>query len=153
MNVKEFITDYKKANDKERFFDKHVTRTYVGYEEKINSCERIIKHSCFNDKGEFEINTPTRCLLLAITLVQAYLDVEVDMNNVLSEFDLLEEYNIVAQLVEIIPDVQMYRSVLKSMMDDVIRKETSIIRYFDAKIETLNVALNTIWDTVKEVNE
>lgn len=141
MIITEFVNGFKSANDKEKFVKKHITRTYVPYEEKVSRCQRIIDNSMYvNEESgrRFRPNTPLRYELFIITMVQCYTDIEYEYDNTLSGFNAMAECGADAYIMDAVKnDVGIFQSVLDMMVDDVVDSERNYVDYIDTKIDVI----------------
>lgn len=149
MTVKEFVSEYNKYktdNLKEQFFKSHIKTKYIGYAKKIAICEEIISRSMYKKvDGEkvFYINTPSRYMLYIVSIVEAYMDIKVNSESFLSDFDLIEEYGIGLMLINSVEDCGIFETVLKMMVEDRIDSERNIINWLNSKTEALKFALDS----------
>ena len=154
MKLNKFVEELNKSNDKVKFLKKHIRREYVPYKEKVEGSERVIQSSMYkeiNGVRKFAYNTPARYLLFIITIVTAYLDVEVDTENMLDEMDIIEENHVGDLLLAALPDVKVYQTVLNMAVDDVVSTENSLVVFLDNKIDALGLSLDAISSGFKEV--
>ena len=153
MKVNEFIEGFKNANDKEKYVKKHVVRTYVNYEDKVSEAHKIADnafHINGTNNGErmFSFQTANRYLLFILSIFNKYTDIEFG-ENYLSDFNILEEYNISSYVVNIIgADYERYKTVLDMVCDDMVRNERDIIPYIERKIEALAIIMNETFENV-----
>lgn len=158
MIITEFVNGFKSANDKEKFVKKHITRTYVPYEEKVSRCQRIIDNSMYvktDDGGQkFRPNTPLRYELFIITVVQCYTDIEYDTGKTLEGFNAMAEcgaYDYIVKFVQ--EDTSIFQSVLEMMIDDTVDAERNYVDFIDRKIEDMLVILTQLFDVMAKMNE
>lgn len=149
MTVIEFVTEYKKLTTesaKEKFFKSHIKTYYIEYAEKIAICERIINRSMYktvNEKQIFSINTPTRYMLFMLSIVEKYMDLELQWDKILIDFDIIEKNKIGTLLISYVQDCEVTQTVLKMMVDDRIDSERNMINYLDTKIDALKLVLDS----------
>lgn len=155
MKVKEFVNGFTKATDKEKYVKKHIVRTYVNYEDKVAHAKKIVDDTLHIDglrDGEkiFSYQTPNRYLLFIITLFRNYTDVEFE-DNVLDDFNLIEENNLSAYVAKQIgDDYQRFQTVIDMVYDDMVRNERDIVAYIDRKLETFSQLIENAFETISK---
>jgi hypothetical protein len=154
MTVREFVDEYNKCKTdslKDQFFKSHVKTKYINYAKKIGICEEIISrsmHKEINGEKVFYINTPSRYMLYIVSIVETYMDIKLDPESFLAEFDLIEEYSIGLMLINYVEDCGIFETVLKMMVEDKIDSERNIINWLDSKVEALKLTLDSTTDTL-----
>lgn len=159
MKVKEFINKCETSKDLDKTMEEVVTVTYLPYAEKINLCEKILNTTCYTNTEPklFKINSPARKMLLMLSFVDKYTDIEIDWNNVLQDFDDLSRSHYIGMLLSKIDEaeIQQCYSILEMMLDDLITNERDLVSYIDTKIEAARLAFETISSAItpEMVNE
>ena len=155
MIITEFVNGFKSANDKEKFVKKHITRTYVPYEEKVSRCQRIIDNSMYvNEESgrRFRPNTPLRYELFIITMVQCYTDIEYDIGKTLEGFNAMAECGADGCIMDAVKsDVGIFQSVLDMMVDDTIDAERNYVDYIRNKFEAISDIVGPLVENI--INE
>lgn len=148
MKINDFINEYNSKSDREKepFVKKHIITDYVPYEEKIAECKNIIKNSMYTADGAFNDNQTTRYMLFTLAVVKYYTDLEVNYDNVLEDFNLIERYGISDSLRELIEDYLRFVTVLNMMVDDVVAKETDLIGFINDKLNALQMLFELLAD-------
>ena len=136
ITVDMFCKTYKansKAKDKtfEEFIKKHITTEYVDYVTKVVYCKNIVKASCYIKDGDREfikINSEKRYLFFVMRLIELYTDIEIDEDNVVSEYDKLNKIGAIDVLMSAIPEKEYteFSTLLNMEMDDFRDNEYSI---------------------------
>lgn len=157
MIITEFVNGFKSANDKEKFVKKHITRTYVPYEEKVSRCQRIIDNSMYvNEESgrRFRPNTPLLRELFIITVIQCYTDIEYEDGKTLNGFNSLAEAEADGYIMNAVStDVAIFRAVLDMMVEDSYDRERNYVDYIDNKIETVIQLLSMAVDSQQGNND
>lgn len=149
MTIVEFVTEYKKIateSAKEKFFKSHIKTEYIGYAEKLALCEKIIDRSMYkiiNEEKVFFINTPSRYMLFILSIVDMYMDIELQWDKIMIDFDIIEKNKIGSLLLDYVEDCKVLQTILKMMVDDKIDSERNIINYIDTKIKALKLVLDS----------
>lgn len=157
MKVNEFIEEYKKANDKEKFVLKHIVENYIPYEEKITICKNIIDKSNYKEINGVNIyspNTPMRYMLFVVTILKRYTDIDIE-ENILDVFNQLSQNNVIDIILAYIPK-QEYDSmemVLNMCKNDFIDRDRSLVGYFDAKFQAFQLLFENSLPSVEELKE
>lgn len=136
MNLEQFIEKFNSTNNKAKLIKDTLKTEYVSYGEKITQCERIVKHSMYQD-GKFNISTPVRFLLFEITIVELYLGFEIDSDNYMKQFDLIAQSRLCDYMLELVPDIKVFQTVLKMMVDDCIANENNVLNYVNQKFNAI----------------
>lgn len=154
MRINDFINEYNNKTDREKdaFLKKHIITDYVPYEKKIAECKNIINSSMYTADGHFNDDQTTRYMLFTLAVVKHYTDFEVNYDNVLEDFNMLERYGISEKLSELIMDSHRFVTVLNMMVDDVVSRETNIVRYFEGKLDAFQMLLDAISDNEVTAN-
>ena len=155
MKINEFIEGYKKARNKVDFCKNHVITTYLTYERKKALCENIINSSMYkevNGKKMFYVDSVIKYELYNLTLIREYTDLELsnDGAEMLADFNLLEEVNVMPEMVKAIGiDAVSFDQVLQMMVDDEFANN-SLEAKLDAKFEALELMLRTLGDVANQ---
>ena len=150
ITIDTFVEELNNCVGKEAFdvLKKHITRTYIPYEEKCSICERIAKASTrdtINGIEFFKINSHSKKMLYAVELFNAYTDVDVDFvdGGALYCYNKLMENGIFVLFLSSIPSVEIeeFEEVLKLTFDDIYENERSIFELINGKINALQMFL------------
>lgn len=154
MKIAEFVEGFNSVTDKDKYVKKHITSTYMKYEDKVSEAKRIIDSTLHikteDNESVFCYQTPNRYLLFIISIIKNYTDLEFG-DEYLSDFNLIEQYNISAHIVKQIgDDYQRFQTVLDMVYDDVVRNERDIVSYIDRKLEAMLQVFDAIANIPKE---
>lgn len=143
--VKEFCEKYNKTNVeqlKKSLIEEIMNRHYVSYEMKITICEKIIESSYYkkNDDGntkKLHINSPAQYMLYYLWLVKQYTNIEINFENSLEEFNLLNECGLLDIITNNIPERELkeFRMILDMVENDVLQNEYEIHAFVSNQIE------------------
>ena len=157
MTISKFVEKYKELNEDDRsslVYDL-ITTEYVPYAIKIADCKRIIQNTSYTntEPNMFSINSPARHMLLNLQLIDRYTDLEIDYNEALEIYDMLDEINAIDNIITSLPakEVSKYRKIMKMMLKDFKMNERSMIGYLDSKLTSLGIvseALNKIMEDI-----
>jgi len=155
MTVKEFLKKYEKNKD----ISKYITKKYLPYAEKITFCNRIIDATCYtkisDDKKIFKIDTPSRQMLLMLSIIDKYTDIDINWEDALADFDALSESELLGEILKVIPEneVTLCSSLLDMCVDDLMTNTRDLLSWVESKVEASNMVINTILETVMNTDE
>ena len=150
MTVKEFVTNYNKTKN----IEKHIIKTYVPYAEKITLCTKILEITCYEkiseDEKIFKMNTPSRKMMFMLVLVDTYTDIDINFQNVLEDFDILSEKELLGAIIKAIPEneVTLFSSLLDMCLDDLITNTRDLIPWMENKIKASSIVINTVLESL-----
>jgi len=127
MTTQEFIDQYEKYIDT-GFDDIELEVVdYIPFDKKCEICEAIIYDSTYDKDGDFNINSAYRNLLYRMTLINAYMNVDIDYNNITEEFDELEMRDAVSFLLGYIDESEIARfdEIMQCKLNDLYQNERS----------------------------
>ena len=155
MTVKEFVEEYKKAEDKIDFINKHKTTDYVPYIEKVTHCKGIAKattHKMVGENEYFVIDSPTRHLLYTIKLIELYTDIEIDLQNIANDYDELNKNKILGAILNAISEDEQteFKFILESVMNDIYENERSVGAILGISKEAIGMTINSILEGLEE---
>lgn len=157
MTVDEFVEKYKELDEagKNSLLNDLITTEYVPYAIKIADCKRIIQSTSYTntEPNMFSINSPARHMLLNLQLIDRYTDLEIDYNEALEIYDMLDEIDAIDNIITSLPakEVSKYRKIMKMMLKDFKMNERSMIGYLDSKLASLGIIseeLNKIMEDI-----
>lgn len=160
ISVDAFLREYKVAAKQkdsvvEDFVKKHITTKYVGFITKAVHCDNIVKSSCHikdGDKEFVKINSTNRYLFFVMRLLQLYTDIEFKEEDIVSEYDKLNEVGAINELIAAIPEAEYseFSTLLNMKMDDFRENEYSLTaliynlkQSFSLSEEIINEVLNS----------
>lgn len=157
MTISEFVEKYKELDkdDRNSLVYDLITTEYVPYATKIADCKRIIQSTSYTDTepNMFSINSPARHMLLNLQLINRYTDLEIDYNEALEIYDMLDEIDAIDNIITSLPakEVSKYCKIMKMMLKDFKMNERSMIGYLDSKLTSLGIIseeLNKIMEDI-----
>ena len=135
MNVKEFIDEFNKSQNKDACVKKHVVNAYLPYEKKIALSE-IIARKLFNENGDLIKNTPLIYENFVLHLVREYTDIELEAGGSLNDFNQIESNDITEHIVRAIgKDADRFNTVLDMTINDKIDTYNNLINFISLKTE------------------
>ena len=155
MKVKNFVEQFEKSTDKQRFVSKHIKETYMPYAVKMSNAARIVRSSTYaknDDETEmFKISSPTRYLLFVVTVVQYYTDIEINTEEVTDEFDILNECGAVEHILATIgKDVDEFQTIVNMTLDDEISNTRDLTSFFEMKLASFEAVLGEVIASMAE---
>ena len=164
MKATEFCNLYSETNDSERvsLIKKHITTSYLPYEQKMMLCKRVIDAADYTpkvdivDKTYYSPNTPLRFLLFCVGIVSSYTDIEYEYledgtPNVIKTFNLLDEKNIFEGLFnELGREYKVLQTILNMMVEDTNNKENNIVGFLTTKIDSLETLYNAAMPIIED---
>lgn len=160
MDIGKFIDKYVKSSSekvKDALVAEHIVATYIPYETKMAEAKNIIENSAFqkvDNKRRFWMNTPMRYVLFIKDVITCYTDLEWDMQNVLIQFNLLEQYGITEKIIATIgPDFEKFQTVLNMTLDDAMTNERTLLSYFENMETTIESVADQIVAAMPEILE
>lgn len=166
ITVDMFIKTYKansKTKDKtfEEFIQKHITTTYVDFMTKNVYCDSIIKASTTIKDGDREfikINSASRYIFFVMRLIQLYTDIELNNDDIISEYDKLNEVGAISVLMYAIPESEYaeFEEILNMKLDDFMTNEYSITALLYNLKQSFNISeeiINSVLEDLKEQNK
>ena len=160
ISVDAFLREYKVAAKQKDsvvkdFVKKHIATKYVGFITKSAYCDNIVKASCHIKDGDREfikINSANRDLFFAMRLLQLYTDIEFKEEDIVTEYDKLNEAGAINELIAAIPESEYseFSTLLNRKMDDFRENEYSLTalvynlkQSFSLSEEVINEVLNS----------
>lgn len=143
MKIEEFIEEFNKSQNKENYVKKHVISTYVPFENKIALANNIVKKTMFADNGDLVRNTPAIYMNYMLALIKLYMDIEVNDNETLSAFNLIEQYEVNPLLISAIgSDASSLDTVIKMVINDTIDNHSDLVNFMTIKEDNLKLLLD-----------
>jgi hypothetical protein len=146
MNVNDFVKKYnEKPNGYD--FDQHLKIKYLKLEDKINMCESIVRISSLKD-GKFKAQSITEYVLLNLKLIQTYTDIDIDFDNVLTEYDSLDEIGAINGFLSTIPEKEgeTITAIMSMIKGDLYENTRSLPSYIDIKLDKITQTINSFVD-------
>lgn len=169
ISVEMFCKTFK-ANTKAKpetmkaFLNKHVTRTYVPYVEKIAICTNIVEcttHKTVDDRKIVFVNTPMRYILFIMNLIKTYTDIDINFNDghYLEDYDALQKEGVIQALIggESAPiplsEYEEFSTILNMILDDFRDNEYSLTAMLYNFKESLHISEDVINSVVEELSK
>lgn len=160
--VAEFCKKYNdaKSNEVKELLIKGIMNIdYVPYEQKIVICEQIIDRTYYikdeNDIKKFHVYSPGRYMLYCLWLIKKYTNIEIDFNNSLSEFNLLNKYRVLDVIISKIPEIEVkeFRMILDMVENDVITNEYENHAFISNQVERFGKLIGfTLTPLLEKIN-
>lgn len=149
MTVNEFVEKYNDSKNKEEYLRSVCKTEYVPFETKVADCNRILKSTSYTntEPNMYKQNSSSRKMLFLLTLIERYLDVDIDYTNALEEYNklcMISMDRIFDSFNDELPastrvDIGRYEDILYDMESDLRENERSIIGYLDSKFASLGI--------------
>ena len=166
MKIEEFVEEYKKADNKYSFLDKHIKREYVPYLDKVSTCKSIVETANhITDKKErkiYKADTPTQELLLIMNMVKLYTDIEFESADFVHVYDELSKYCILEHLFHynssfideganefLLGEEDRFRNIFSMVLNDFYENENSV----SAVLLGIKEGLSFITDSIMNMAE
>lgn len=174
ITVKEFVKKYNtltKDELKEQLVKSILTNKYISYENKVAICEKIVEASYYiktrNADGvenkKLHVNSPANYMLYCLNIVNNYTSINVDFNNSLEEFNLLNGNECIDLIFAFISEREMkeFRMILDMVENDLMQNEYETHTFIRNQVErfgeltgvTLAPLLNVLIDKVENLDE
>lgn len=153
--VKNFIDAYNRAEDKEVFVKSHIIKDYIPIEEKITECKNIVAATYVKD-GEFYIDSTALYFQYLLAIVRLYTNIQIDNDNSVKEFNILNKYKIFDMVIKSISDREIGElSMIKDMVQsDFIKNHNEIHSFVREQMNRFYSIMKVISDPiVKKMNE
>lgn len=138
IELTDFISGYKNANDKVAYIKKNMTRTYVNYTNKVDDCDKIVRLSSYDSGKQYKPSTTTQYFIFITTLIHRYLDIETD--DELYIFDAFEQNGITESFVQALGgEYNKYSTILNMVARDTDAFENSVVRFLNNQIEVMKI--------------
>lgn len=143
MKIEQFIEEFNKSQSKETYVKKHVINTYVPFENKIALANNIVKKTMFADNGDLVRNTPAIYMNYILALIKLYTDIEINDNETLSAFNLIEQYEVNPLLISAIgADAGSLDTVIRMVINDTIDNHSDLVNFMTIKEDNLKLLLD-----------
>lgn len=127
ITVKDLVNEYNStaSNQRSKWLKETVViNKYVPWSSKVTLAKAIINASCFDENMNFHVDTPKRTLLTAVGIFTLYTNIDFDNKNVVNDWDILAESELILKLV----------SMVNSQSDSASFEKIVDMVYEDAKI-------------------
>lgn len=151
MKVIEFIERYNARENKINFIRNNITTQYIPYEIKVDKCLKILDSTCYRKnektgKKELHIVSTSINLLYKMVLVDLYTDIDIDFNDILKEYNLLNNgRNCLQDILNNIPEREYveFDEILNMCKQDMMINEYQVGAYVKNRIEDVSIILGT----------
>lgn len=126
VTVKEFVKALtnRSSDDARRVYLEGTLaiKDYERYEVVCVICDQIIANSYFTLDGQFKVDSCKKYLLYVGALLNTYTNIKFDENDMLGDFNLLQQYGLVDVIISYIPEAQvaMFDSILNMKSNDLM---------------------------------
>ena len=155
MTVKDFVDLYNRVSD-ENFVKKHIVCTYLSFSKKCNLCERIIKATYYTTSKygveKFHVDSTAKHMLFNLSIIDMYTDVDVNLDNSINEYDLLQESGLFKIVKDYIGDIELSEllNILEMKERDVICNEYEPHAFISGQVERFGALLGISFSPILE---
>lgn len=163
ISVDAFLREYgvaakQKGTAMETFINKHIVVGYVPFITKDVYCTSIIKATCYIEEGgkQFvKINSPARYIFCMMRLIDLYTDIEINTEDLVGDYDKLNEVGAIDKLIKGIPDAEYaeFSTILNMKLDDLRDNEYSITAILHNFIKSLGMSEDIIEAALQEIKK
>lgn len=133
MTVDNFIKNYKSSNNKEQFWKKHITTTYIPVLKK-QAYSTIIadkgNHITVGDRTTFKSQSLVTYISFTMRLIDLYTDIDVKFKDgeFVNQYDELNKNGLINEIVAAIPESEYkeFKTILQMETDDLYQNEYSV---------------------------
>lgn len=146
MTVKDFINNYKVTNNKEQFWKKHITTTYISIVDKEKYAMHIANtcnHKKVENRDVFRSNSLSVYLFFTMRLIDLYTDIDVaEGEDIIKQYDELNENGLIDKIIAAIPESEYkeFKTILQMKTDDLYQNEYSVPALLYSIKETLSMS-------------
>lgn len=154
ISVAEFVGGYtKKSTDvaKKKYLDDVLyIRQYVPFNEKVGMAYAITQLSCLDKNQNVHVNSAKRYQLYIISLFQLYTNIEFADDDTVSQYDILDENNIINVVLARIPEGELseYRGYTKMAYDDLMTNCYEPHAFITKKLADYFPKISTMVETI-----
>lgn len=140
INIKEFIDGYEKSKNKQVYLKKIEINNYIPYGQKTFLANKIVESSSYDKDGYVTINSPSRYIIFIYTLLNSYTNLNMHSESMLDDFDLLNKYGLIDEIVALIPEkeVDEFNKILGMVLDDFMTNHYEIHGYIQDIIKKIS---------------
>lgn len=151
MTVESLLEQYEWAKRKNREYDfsQNITRKYMPYAEKCALVKGVVDSSSYipvGDKKVYKRNTANMLFVFTMQIISKYTDLEFEADATVKCYDKLMESGMMNKLMSQIPEeeISILRGMLDMQRDDEEANTRSLISFFEAKAEALQMGLDSL---------
>lgn len=131
MKTNVFVKQIKMQKDVEAYLKSRIVKTYIPIEDKIAACNAIVSatsHTNFENVEVYKRNSPAQFINFALLIIAKYTDIEIDFENTVGEFNALDEFDLINQILAAIPqrEYNTWSRILEMANDDLFENERSL---------------------------
>lgn len=159
ITVKDFVKQYKKLNSDatKNIYIKSMIKDdcYIPYAVKIATANTILENSCFDKDGNIKFDSCKKYLMYVWAIFSLYTDIELEVKNIMDEYDMLEKEDLVSMVILLIPkrEMEIFDTVLKMRQDDLIANYCGLENYLERKSMKMSGDINDFLSTVLNLLE
>lgn len=163
--VKKFVEEYDKLTtevQRKSYIDKIKVLPYLSYALKQISANKIIKTTSTDENGNINVRSAMRKIFYVYTIIETYTDIKMSAENVLDEYDLLNERGIIKEIFKRIPEdeIEEFKTILDMEFNDFMTNyyephafaERNIAKIING-IKDIIPKVQPILDKVKDMNK
>ena len=160
MLIKEFVEGFENARDKGNYVNKHISTFYLPFEKKVSLAQSIVNSSSYkiiNKSKTYVKDSTLKYVLMMLTLVQNYTDIELSEDAKLNDFDALERIGFFEVLVESLSvEYERFKTVLLMVSEDIESIELNLVSYIERKLSMFmtlskDIDVSRIKDVIENV--
>lgn len=166
ITVNEFVEKYNSFTneaDKKRVIKKIINSTYMSYALKILHADKIVQASCRPtievdgkktvDTNNIKFNSAMQYVLFVTTVIHNYTDISISDDNILKEFDLLNEVGLVDEIFKALPEreISEFKSVLDYALSDFIANNYETKAFISNLVNKFATSISPMLDNLSEV--
>ena len=152
MKIEQFIDEFNKSEKKELYVKKHITTDYIPFERKVAVSELIAKKMTL-ENGDLIKNTPMVYENFILSLVREYTDIEIDKDESLTGFNLMERYGATECLVSTIGrDAKSFNTILDMIVADTIDNHNNLVNHLNLKADNIGFILDKVQDVMQSLS-
>lgn len=101
LTVSELAKKYESAVDKMKptVLKEVKSEKYIDYEDKITKMNNVIISTHVDKDTNVRVNTPMKFVLFSISVIDMYTNIQVDLKDVLKEFNMLHKVGLIDRLI------------------------------------------------------
>lgn len=162
MTVKEFLEDLNKVTGKsvkeERMKKNLNVKQYVSFVDKVNLAERVVYHSTHdfdqegNVVGDITINSISKYLLHVMGIIDMYTDLDINYNNLVEDYDLLNVNGLIQEIVTLIGEKEIAecQMLLDMKLGDFMQNRLSVYSFVRDQVERFGTLSGITLSSIKE---
>lgn len=141
ITVKDFVKQYKKLNSDatKNIYIKSMIKDdcYIPYAVKIVTANTILENSCFDKDGNIKFDSCKKYLMYVWAIFSLYTDIELEVKNIMDEYDVLQKEGLVDIIIDSISDIEKkeFDYVLKMRQDDFVANYCGFENYIERKLK------------------